>query len=113
VLGERSREYADDFDGGHHGPELLAPPAAVEQAFGLVALPRMLSQVGYHGNVGGVLLAGEEVADDGLEVELPSVVAHGHQVGVVAEVEDLATRAFVGLALEVGREVVPVEMDLE
>ena len=72
----------------------LTPPAAVEHAFGLVALPRVLSQVGHHGDVGRILFAGEEVADDGLEVELPGVVPHGHEVGVVAEVEDLAAGPF-------------------
>src|SRR5271157_5517897 len=113
VLLERREERADDGYGGQHGPQLLTPPAAVEHAFSLVPLPRVLSQVGHHGNVGRILFAGKEVADNGLEVELPGVVTHGHEVGVVAEVEDLAAWPLGNVTLEVGLEVVAVEVDLE
>ena len=33
VLGKRREELSDDGHGGHHGPQLLAPPAAIEHAF--------------------------------------------------------------------------------
>ena len=45
--------------------------------------------------------------------ELPGVVSHGHEVGVVADIEDLVAWTFSSLALEVGPEVVAVEVDLD
>jgi hypothetical protein len=44
-------------------------------------------------------MAREEITDDGLEADLPVVVAHGVKVAAVGEVEELVARPFVGFPL--------------
>lgn len=113
VILEGCEELTHDGRGGHHDPEFLAPPFAVGRRFGLIALPRVDAQVGHDRDVGGILLAGKQVSDDGLEGDLPLVVAHGHQISVVAEIEELPARTLSHLAFEERHEVVAVEMVFE
>src|ERR1700712_2358090 len=74
VLPERLQELSHDDDGRLHRPKLLPPPARVQGRFLLVPLPRVRPEVGHQGDVGAVLLAGEQVPLDGLEADLPFVV---------------------------------------
>src|ERR1700712_5116261 len=108
VLPERLQEATDQRNGRNHRPELFAPPAAVQHRLIRVFLPRVLSQVGHEGNVGRFFRAGEQVALDGLEAELPVGISNGGEVAIVGEVEKFLARTFVSLAFEERHEIVTV-----
>ena len=105
IFPERLEELPHDGHAGHQRPQLVAPPPGIHHRLVLVALPRVLSQVRHQGNVGRFLGAGEEVALDGLEGDLPVVVAHGGEVGVVGEVEELVPRPLATWPLKYGRKL--------
>ena len=100
VFFERRKELSDDGDAGHHRPQLVAPPASIHHRLVLVALPRILPQVGHERNVGRFRRAGKQVALDGLEADFPVVVAQRRQVAIVREVEEFVPRPFGDFALE-------------
>src|SRR5208282_6580045 len=110
---KRLEELAHDLNGGHHGPQLFAPPSAIIQRLILVTFPRILTQVGDNRSLGRFHLAVEEVAFDGFEGDLPGVVTQSHEVGAHAEVEEFVARPGGDFALEEGHKVVAVEVVFE
>src|SRR6266436_4062941 len=92
ILLEGLEEPANQRDGGHHGPQFVTPPAAIQHRLVLITFPRIHPQVGHKGHVGRFLRAGEKVALDGLEAEFPVVVPNGREVAIVREVEEFLPR---------------------
>ena len=86
---------------------------AIHHRLVLIALPRILPQVGHERNVGGFLGAGKQIALDGLEAEFPVLVSQGREVAIVGEVEEFLARSLGDVAFQERHEVVTVEMGLE
>src|ERR1700722_7956806 len=107
---ERQEKSANDVYAGNHRPEFVTPPAGIHHRVLLIALPRVLTQIGHEWNVGGLLGAGEQVALDGLEAKFPVIVPQRGKVAIVGEVEKFLPRSLGNVTLEERHEVVTVEM---
>src|ERR1700730_4688758 len=113
VLVETLDELADDGLRWDQNPELVGLEAPVGIRLERRPLERVLAQVHHKRDVRRCPLAGEKMAFNPGEVDLPMVVPQRIEVTVVIAEEDFTAWAFRDFPLEERHEVVAVQMGLE